>query len=276
MTNPPAGRHRSDIGRSLELMWRGPERSGRGPKPALTLEGIVGAAVHLADREGLAALSMRRVAAELGVGTMSLYRYVPGKGELLDLMVDHVSGPPAEVRAAREQREGRAGKDWRAVLQLIGETTYRLYRAHPWLLQVNQSRPLLGPNTLLGLDFALGALDGLGLGSRERISVIMTLDSFITGIARQHVLSRLAAEETGISDEDFWAAQVPLMESAMASGAYPHVFSLTEDAFSVAEEDMLRFGLTRILDGIETFLGNAAAERQASGPEAGAGVRARG
>ncbi|MBK3547134.1 TetR/AcrR family transcriptional regulator, partial [Streptomyces sp. MBT60] len=83
-----------DIARSLELLWGTGERPSRGPKPGLTLDRIVTAAVAVADAEGLAAVSMRRLSTELGTGTMSLYRYVPGKSELLDLMFDRVLGEP--------------------------------------------------------------------------------------------------------------------------------------------------------------------------------------
>ena len=89
-----------DIGRTLELLWETGRRPSRGPKPTLTLDRIVEAAIRVADTEGLEGLSMRRVAAELGTGTMSLYRYVPGKGELLDLMLDRVQRPsenPADL-----------------------------------------------------------------------------------------------------------------------------------------------------------------------------------
>src|SRR5688500_2426129 len=97
-----------DLDRSLALLWEMDHRPTRGPKPALTLERIVTAAITIADAEGLAGLSMRRVAAELGVGTMSLYRYVPGKGELLDLMIDRINEAP----------RGDAGElGWRGVLE---------------------------------------------------------------------------------------------------------------------------------------------------------------
>ncbi|MDT0343214.1 TetR/AcrR family transcriptional regulator [Streptomyces litchfieldiae] len=236
-----------DISRSLELMWQGRERPSRGPKPGLTLERIVAAAVDLADREGLAALSMRKVAAELGVGTMSLYRYVPGKGELLDLMLDHVIAPGPDLEEHR-------GKDWRTTMRVVAEGTYSLYLDHPWLLQVNQSRPLLGPNALLGFDFALAALEGLDLTGQEKIGVIMAVDSYTTGIARHYVLLRQANEESGLTDEEFWAAQAPLMETALASGCYPHVFALPDDTFSATPEEMVEFGLARVLDGIEAFI----------------------
>lgn len=237
-----------DLSRSLQLLWQGREQPSRGPKPGLTLDGIVTAAVALADQEGLAALSMRKVAAELGVGTMSLYRYVPGKGELLDLMLDRVNGLQDEDVSAYE------GKSWREKLEMIGVGTFALYKRHPWLLQVNQSRPLLGPNSLLSFDFALSALDGLGLSGQEKVTVITVVDSYITGIARTAILQRQAAEQTGISDEEFWETQTPILELAMKSGCYPHVFGLDEDAFGSSHEAIMRFGLERLLDGLQAFI----------------------
>ncbi len=250
-----------DINRSLELMWRVKERPARGPKPGLTLDAIVAAAVALADREGLASLSMRKVAAELGVGTMTLYRYIPGKGELLDLMLDHLEGVDAEPAPAE-------GEGWRESLTRIAWSTYRHYVAHPWLLQVNQSRPLLGPNALLGFERFLMALDGLGLTGKERMTVIMSLDAYVTGIARHYVLLHQAQEESEVSDEEFWNAQAPIMETALASGSYPHVFSLPLDTFDVAEEDVVRFGLERVLDGIAAFLADRPADRTEPPPAA--------
>jgi AcrR family transcriptional regulator len=236
-----------DLSRSLRLLWHGKEPATRGPKPGLSLEGIVEAAVALADREGLAALSMRKVAAELEVGTMSLYRYVPGKGELLDLMLDHVNGPP-------EALEPHRGKDWRSVLELVARGTWKVYVAHPWLLQVNQARPILGPKALAGFDFALAALDGLGLSGREKVAMLIAVDSYVTGTARTYVLHQQASEESGITDEEFWAAQEPTLREAMASGDYPAVAGLSEDAFTMAGEEALEFGLGPLLDGMAAFV----------------------
>lgn len=236
-----------DLNASMKLLWHGKEPTSRGPKPGLTLEAIVDAAVTLADREGLAALSMRRVAAELDVGTMTLYRYVPGKGELLDLMLDHVYGPPEALVRHR-------GKDWRAVLELVARGTWKLFLDHPWLLQVNQARPILGPNALAGFDFALAALNGLGLTSRERVAILIAIEAYVTGTARTYVLQQQASEESGISDEEFWAAQEPTLREAMASGDYPEVAGLSEDAFAMAGEEALEFGLGPLLDGFAALI----------------------
>nr|WP_176583047.1 TetR/AcrR family transcriptional regulator [Streptomyces marincola] len=245
-----------DIDRSLELMWRPEGRPARGPKPGLTLSAIVGAAVALADREGLAALSMRKVAAELGVGTMTLYRYVPGKSELLDLMLDHVVAPATKPE----------GSDWRAALERIALDTFELHLAHPWLLQVNQARPLLGPNGLLGFEYFLAALDGLGLTGRERVNVIMTVDAYVTGLSRHYVMLRQAQAESQLTDEEFWAAQGPLIADALNSGRYPHVMSLPDDVFEGTPEEILRFGIDRVLDGVAAFLATLPADRPEEEP----------
>ncbi|MDT0268186.1 TetR/AcrR family transcriptional regulator [Streptomyces sp. DSM 44915] len=238
---------RAAIVRSLELLWRGRGPRTRGPKPGLSLEGIVTAAVALADREGVEALSMRKVAAELGVGTMSLYRYVPGKTELLHLMIDQVAAPPEPV-------PGEADQDWRTRLERVGRATYQRLQDHPWLLQLNLARTLLGPKALLDFDHSLSVLDGLDLTGREKVSMIVALDSYVTGIARHYVLLRQAAEESGLSDEEFWELQGPSIEKIFTQDDFPHVMRLDEDVFSATPDEITDFGLARVLDGMEAFI----------------------
>ncbi|GGT36794.1 TetR/AcrR family transcriptional regulator [Streptomyces purpureus] len=234
---------------SLELLWGTGERPSRGPKPGLTLDRIVTAAVAVADAEGLDAVSMRRVSTELGVGTMSLYRYVPGKTELLDLMLDRVQSeslPDAPPEPA----------NWRTAVEQLARGHLALYRAHPWLLKVNEARSVLGPSTLRGLELCLSGLKGehgMGLSDHETISVIVTVQSYVAGMARMEIQTAEAAKETGVSDEDFWEGQRPFLERAMASGDYPHMAQLAEDTFS-REDDQFAFGLDRLLDGFETLV----------------------
>jgi AcrR family transcriptional regulator len=124
--------------RTIDLLWgKVEQRPSRGPRPSLSLDQIVDAAIAVADAGGIEALSMRRVAAELGAGTMSLYRHVPGKPELLALMLERISDPWGMCAHAR-------GKPWREVLELVARGGYRMYLDHPWLLQVNWTRPVLG------------------------------------------------------------------------------------------------------------------------------------
>jgi AcrR family transcriptional regulator len=237
----------SSIVRSQELLWRRQEPKTRGPKPGLSLDQIVDTAIAVADAEGIAGLSMRRVARELGAGTMSLYRYVPGKEELLSLMLDRVSDPSKEIEQA-------TGEDWRSVVETAARGSWKLYLDHPWLLHVNWARPVFGPNTLAGVEFLIAGLDGIGLTDVERIMVLTAVDGFVVGTARSFIHYSNAAEETGVSEEEFWEVQLPYLEQAMASGAYPAMASLSEDAFSGGWEETFEFGLNRILDGLEKLI----------------------
>ncbi|MGQ4718288.1 TetR/AcrR family transcriptional regulator [Streptomyces anulatus] len=247
-----------DIARSLELLWGTGERPSRGPKPGLTLDRIVTAAVAVADAEGLAAVSMRRLSTELGTGTMSLYRYVPGKAELLDLMLDRVLGEPLPTDTERPAEAPPA--DWRASIDVMARTYLDNLRRHPWLLKINQARTVLGPSALRGLELSLTALRSMGLRDPELISVIITVNSFVEGLARTRADAAEAVRETGLSDQEFWDDQRPYLERAMLSGAYPMMASLSEDAFS-AEFDHFEFGLRRLIAGFESLVEERTADR---------------
>jgi len=245
--------------RSLELLWGEDVRPTRGPRPTLTLDAIVAAGIALADREGIDALSMRRVAGELGVGAMSLYRHVPGKAELLALMLDRVSEPGGDV-----VRAARSGA-WREVLETIARGSYRMYLAHPWLLQVNWTRPAMGPNSVAGMELFMQGLSGLSITDQERISVLIAIDGFVTGVARQQIQHAAIVDETGVSDEEFWSQQETVLNKAMLSGAYPTMAALSEDAFSLGWEDTFDFGLQRLLDGVAALITARSAPRTRPG-----------
>jgi AcrR family transcriptional regulator len=249
-----------DIRRGLKLLWGMKEAPTRGPKPGLTLLRIVETAVHVADTEGLEAVSMRRVATDLGVGTMSLYRYVPGKSELLELMLDHVEKP------GPHSTDLGPHDGWRTVMEAVGRGTWELHLAHPWLLQVNTARPLLGPNAMAGFDFAMAALEGTGLTDQERLGVIVGIDSFVRGSAHSYVNGKEAAKRTGISDSEFWTAQAPFLSDAMNSGAYPALAKLSAETFAIGGDRLFEFGLVRLLDGIGDYI-DAVAQRRSSPEE---------
>ncbi|MFI9341394.1 TetR/AcrR family transcriptional regulator [Streptomyces sp. NPDC052773] len=242
-----------DIVRTLELLWDTGRRPSRGPKPALTLDQIVEAAVRVADAEGLEAVSMRRVGAELGTGAMSLYRYVPGKAELLDLMLDRVQRPG-------ENFEGLGDGDWRSALDAMARASLALYRRHPWLLQVNQSRPILGPSALDSMELMLGRIRPMGLSDPELVSVIILIDSYVVGAARTQVYQEEAERRTGLTTTEFFEAQVPVLEKVMTPDRYPIMANLSEDTWS-PDFDHFEFGLQRILDGLDVFVSQRARER---------------
>ncbi|WP_150460444.1 TetR/AcrR family transcriptional regulator [Nesterenkonia ebinurensis] len=235
---------------SLGLLWRVGQLPKPGPKRTLTIEGIVAAAIAIADNEGIEALSMRRVADELGAGAMSLYRYVPSKTELLNLMLDHVHAPT-----------DASGCTWREVTEAHARQTWRRYLAHPWLLQVNWSRPVPGPHMVADFDAALAALDGLGLKDVERVMIHNVVDGYVTGLARSYVLSQDASKDSEISDQQHWDYMTPILDTAVATGNYPTLAVLSDSAFGANWQKIFDFGLERLLDGLEQFIDNQAPDR---------------
>jgi AcrR family transcriptional regulator len=236
--NPETG-----IPPSIELAWGRRDAGRRGPKRGLTLERIVAAGIQVALTDGLGALSMARIASELGVGTMSLYRYVAAKNELLELMVDAGLGPPPPARP---------GEDWRAGLRRWAEGVRDRYRRHPWSLRVPISAPPLAPNNVAWLDNALTALSGTSLSEQEKLSSVLLVSGFVRNV--ETLTADMRAGAAGeqvmpgygtllgrlISPED-----LPALHRAIASGVLDD-----DDDIEVEFE----FGLERILDGIGTLV----------------------
>ncbi|CAM5435189.1 hypothetical protein SGRI78S_03903 [Streptomyces griseus subsp. griseus] len=181
-----------DPRRSLSLLWRAdapPTRGGPGPRPRLSVDAIVAAAVALADEEGMGALSMRAVGDRLGRTAMALYTYVPGKSELLDLMYD-------AVHAELPRREPDPD-DWRGALTAWAGEVLEFYVRHPWVLQVSQARPVLGPHEYAGLDTLVTLLRATGLPAGAVRRLVGTLFPFVRGSAQAVADARLAAAATG-------------------------------------------------------------------------------
>lgn len=242
-----------DVSRSMELLWGTGERATRGPKPGLTLDRIVTAAVELADAEGLPAVSMRRLSTELGAGTMSLYRHVPGRAELVDLMLDRVQGENARPPEADPSAPSPAAPGWRKTVETAAREELALYQAHPWLLAVNQTRPVLGPGAMGGMETILGGIKDMGLSDPELISVIIMVSGYVSGVARTQVHAVEVRQVTGVSDAEFWQEQQPMLSTVMNSGRYPAMATLSEDAFG-SDFDHFEFGLQRLLDGLEVLV----------------------
>ncbi len=247
---------KGDPARSLALLWRTSERASRKGKPELSVGRIVRAAIEVADAEGLQALSMRRVAERLGVGTMSLYTYVPGKPELFDVMLDTVYGETA--------RPEDVPGGWRGRLEQIARENWALYLRHPWLLQVAASRPVLGPNVTAKYDYELRAVDGIGLTDLEMDSVITLVDGFVHGAARGAVEAAQAESMTGMTDEQWWAAHAPFLSRITDTTRYPtaaRVGQAAGEALNAAysPEHAFEFGLQRVLDGVEALVNRRSA-----------------
>jgi len=240
-----------DPARSIALLWGTRKEPSRGPKQGLTVERIVAAAVAVADADGLAALSMRRVAERLGVGTMSLYTYVPAKAELIDVMLDRVLG---EVDRPHEVAGG-----WRERLARIAHDNWALYQRHPWLLQVATARPPLGPNVFAKYEYELGALEGVGLTDLEMDATITLLNGYVHGAARGAVEASQVSRRTGLTDAQWWEVSAPLLAQVVDGDRYPlggRVGTAAGEAHGAAgdPEGAFAFGLDRILDGLEVLI----------------------
>ena len=241
-----------DPKRSMELLWNLQVRKRRGPKPRLTVDQIVRGAIAVADAEALSALSMRRVADELNVATMSLYTYVPGKAELIDVMLDTVSGETA--------RPDREPGQWRAALEQIARENWALYHRHPWVLQVAAYRPPMGPRIIAKYEYELGAVEGIGLSDVEMDSVLTLVLGYTAGAARGSVEAGQAEQQTGVSDAEWWEANAPLLEQVFDGDRFPvaaRVGAAAGEAYGAAFAPAyaFEFGLDRVLDGIGLLVG---------------------
>jgi AcrR family transcriptional regulator len=243
-----------DPRRTIELLW-GVHRRRRGPKPSLSGEQIVAKAIELADRDGLGGLSMRRLADELGITAMSLYGYVPSKAELLDVMADRAYG---EI-----DFRGAAATTWQARLSEVAQRHWALLLSHPWLLQIAASRPLLGPSMTALYDTELAAVDGLSLTDIDMDLVVSLLDDYVRGAARGSVEAAEAQARTGLSDQQWWEAYGPLLAEVLDPARYPtatRVGAAAGAEFGAAHDPArsFRFGLRRVIDGIEAYIAAAA------------------
>lgn len=238
--------------RSMELLWDSEERGvKRGPRPKLRMAEVVQTAIDLADRSGLAALSMRKLAEELGVTAMSLYTYVPGKGELLDLMTDAV--------CAETARPEPGDLTWRERLTRIAHENWALYRRHPWLLQVATNRPVLGPNLIAKYDYELRAVEGIGLTDVEMDMTIALLADFVHGSVRAALNQAQAQAHTGMTELEWWEKFQPLLAKVFDADRFPvatRVGAAAGEEFqaAAAPERTFAFGLERLLDGVAALV----------------------
>jgi AcrR family transcriptional regulator len=245
-----------DPARSMELLWRTAPGAGRrpGPRPSLDVDRVVAAAVRLADAEGLGALSMRRVAADLGVAVMTLYGHVPGKGELVDLMLDSV------LAELYPDEDGVTGDDWRARLEAVARANWDLFLRHPWALHLATGRPPLGPHLMRKYEVELRAVDGLGLTEVEMDLLVTLVNDFVKGTVGG-VSEKAAAEQaSGVSEDQWWTAMAPHVERFFDAERFPtaaRVGPAAGEELQAASSPArsFEFGLARLLDGVGVLVG---------------------
>jgi AcrR family transcriptional regulator len=236
----------------LALLWGSQTQPGRS---GLTLKAIITAAIEVADQEGEAALSMRRVAERLGAGTMSLYTHVPSKTELIDLMFDAAYGQLYDSVETPSQQPG----DWRDALRFIARQNWDLYRRHPWMLQITTGRPALGPHASLKYEAELRPLDNLGLSDLEMDATLTLVLTHVEGTARAQAAVDRTQRETGMTDAEWWVTQAPALEKVVDNTLFPvasRVGQAAGEAYQAASSPthVFTFGLERILAGIAELI----------------------
>lgn len=253
---PPDGSSENELGteqgrRILQLLWEPTASAGpsRGPKPKLALIDVIDGGVALADADGLASVSMRKVAGRLGVGAMSLYTYVPGRDELLELMVNRVHAelvPPAAELSWRADVEHQVGERW------------RMYERHPWLLDLNTARLPVGPHVLDADEALYAALQRAGLRGTDVVSTSNLLLWQLLGAARSQITDSDQARRTGTSAEAYWESRASFWSTYFDEDRYPTMAAVWA-AGGFDDDQAYAFDrlLARLLDALEASLPDA-------------------
>jgi AcrR family transcriptional regulator len=229
-------------------IWTRPGPGAR--KPRFSREQIAGAALAIADAEGFDAVSIRRVAAELGAGTMSLYRYISAKADLVALMDDAIMGESLIP-------DGQLPAGWRDALAMIARATRTALLRHPWAVQALQGRGAaqdgsFGPNGIRHFEQSLAAVAAAPLDTAAKLNLLAIVDDYVFG----HVLRVGEVQaRTAAADPAHAAAITAYINDQLATGQFPHLSSLAHDpaARTIVEPGQLdqRFerGLRALLDG---------------------------
>ncbi len=219
-----------------DLLWSAPRRPRRGPRPRVDLAGIVAAAVLVADEDGLDAASMQHVADAVRVTKMALYRYVPGRAELVALMIESALDPAPDLTG-----------DWRTRLRAWADAMRAALTRHRWVAAAAVGGRLIGPTEARWLEVGLAALDGLGLPAAQRLDTLALISSHVRGMVQQQTTAHPELTiGTLLTDALRQRTEFPLTTAA-----------LTEAMGTGDTDDAYRFGLDRILDGINALIRTA-------------------
>lgn len=241
-----------DPARTLALLWRDRAVVPRqGPRPGLSIDAVVAAAIRVADAEGLEAVTMRRVAKALRVVPMTLYTYVPGKAELLDLMLDAVY--------AAMPRLNTSGQPWRLRLASIADENRELLENHPWAATISTIRPPLGPGMMAKYEHELSAFESLGLDDVLMDASLTYLLSFVQAWARAAADARAVQRATAMDDSEWWTTSSHLFARVLDESAYPIAVRVGSAAGAAhgsaySPDHAYTFGLERVLAGLSPLI----------------------
>ncbi|GLL01544.1 TetR/AcrR family transcriptional regulator C-terminal domain-containing protein [Dactylosporangium matsuzakiense] len=212
---------------------------------------VVATAVTIADAEGLPGLSMRRLAGQLGLPTMAIYRYVADREDLILHMMDKVMGdnPPPPLTP---QRDGR-----RACVEAIARLQWTMYRRHTWLAQaVSFTRPLPAPNAMAHTEWTIRALAGSALPPPARFTAAVTIANYVRGTAVNLAEEAQAEQDSGLTEREWMQAQQERISAVLADGRHPLMtaFITGPEAAHFSLDGLFEFGLQRLLDGLAPLL----------------------
>jgi AcrR family transcriptional regulator len=225
-------------------VWARPERQSRGRAGGLDRQRVVRAAITIADREGLDALTMRRLARELGAGTMSLYWHVRDKDELIELMRDEVAG----------EHRLEPSDDWRTDLASFARDTRAVFRRHPWLASVAWGTPPLGPNSLRQDELTMAAMNSLGVDLRTQGAISATVYFFVVGFVLRELAQEQVERRTGVTVEEWRASVAPYIQQQLATGRYPNLQRAVSSGGDLDNDAAFEFILSFILDAVAAQL----------------------
>lgn len=238
MKNPPKPAENTDA-----VLWERPEP--KGPLSPLSREIITRGAIALADKEGLASVSLRKVAASLDATTMRLYSYLSTKEDLLELMVDAVYG---EMLAA-----GALGQGWREALRTIARRMRQTTRQHPWFIELLGGRPHLGPNAIAYLEASYAALgEAHTFKDMDAImQALSTVNAYVLGALRNEANDLGTQSESGIDPAQWQSAWWPYLQRLIGTGRFPMMARIVSEATHPPPETEFERGLDCVLAGIE-------------------------
>jgi AcrR family transcriptional regulator len=224
---------------ALALLWDETEQPTRGPKPSLSPRRIADAAVDLADADGLGAVSMAKVAAVFHLSGMALYRYVPGKDELVGLMIEAILAERPDLSAA--------GDDWRSQVIEWARRSWAVHQAHPWLLAATaMRRQAMGPNQLGWMDAAIAALQKTGLTAAQQHQIFLLVAGLVRNLAQQQL------DYDEVHDQEWNRLNGELLDRH--AHRFPALTKAIVDGAFIPAEDPLGFGLDRLLDGVQALI----------------------
>ena len=245
-----AGKDRQvDALKLIGLLWREPYTE-RGPRSGASTSSVTALAVHIADREGIEAVTLRRIAQEASVTAMALYPHIGGRLELIELMLDQVAADVYDRVAIPE------APDWRTRIEAIAEANWKNCLRHPWITEHAPGRSVPGPGSSTKYEIELQALDDIGLSDVEMEHTLTALITFVNGIARATLANRRSRDQSGRDDVQWWQQIEPTLSTFVRyRQKFPIAVRVSRtlgDTTGKANdpESVYRFGLSLLLDGL--------------------------